>query len=115
MLNLDKVIKPDEKFILNKKEYTIPGSISFEQRVLIAKHAQKSMKMNDVASMEKMADAFLDAIEPANPGMDRKKFKSSITMQQLGMLFGALDGKISETPTEKAGDEKNGSGADLTD
>lgn len=114
MLNLDKIVREDVKFILKGKEYVIPGEVSVEQRLTIAKHAQNFMKSNDMANIGKIADAFLDVIEPANPGMDRKKFKSIITMDQLNVLFRALDGNIVEQKDETEGAEKNGSGADLT-
>ncbi len=109
--NLDKLVREDVKFILQAKEYVVPGQVSVRDRLRIASMSQKALD-GDVDAMEGSIEAFLDVIAPANPGLDREMFKGTLTMEQLTALFNLLNTPDAGNESEDPG--KNGSGADLT-
>jgi hypothetical protein len=110
VLNLDKLIPDNRSFILDGKEYIVPGGLSVKQVVSLTKIGQEIQE-----KPEKLIDAInmlWDCLAPFNKDKTLDEFSSRLSSDVLGALLNYVFNNVGgeDKETEVFDNSKNASG-----
>ncbi len=112
IVNLDKLIKEDKTFILNGRQWVMPGNIDVESAFVLMKSVQQATNPEEMA---KVVSTVWKIMEPSNPGVKEEEFRKALKIQMLPALVNLLFDKTDDVKyTGQAGkvdESKNGFGA----
>ncbi len=106
ILNLDKLISEDKRFILDGKEYVIPGELPVDMTLRFIQYTQKVQKdSTDIEAEREAFSVLAEIIQIKQPEMTKDKLLRLLTLRQyteLGSYIFRGEAKVIEdSQTEK--------------